>query len=141
MDRIIVITYLIRKLKKFFDKVPYDEKILKLLKSPIEHISDPLVVEIHKSNMLNMLFSGWLLRCALTHYCLTATIVTAYYQNFVFKKRRDQEKKFLWTPRLWVGRWWEPILGYISKFDGIKVSGINGLKKMNFFELVWPITA
>ena len=52
-----------------------------------------------------------------------------YYRNFVFKRRMDQEKNFLWAPRLWVRRRWEPILGYILKFDGIKVSGINGLKQ------------
>ena len=28
---------------------------------------------------------------------------------------------------LWVGRRQEPILGYISEFDGKKVSGSNGL--------------
>ena len=37
-----------------------------------------------------------------------------------FFKKRDKEKNFLWAPRLWVGRRWEPILGYISKFDGIQ---------------------
>ena len=30
--------------------------------------------------------------------------------------------------RLWVGRRWEPILGYISKFDGKEVSGSNELR-------------
>ena len=68
----------------------------------------------------------------LTHYCLTATIVTVS-SKFRFQKKKGYRKKFLWAPRLWVGRRWEPILGYISKFDGIKVSGINGLKKMIFF--------
>ena len=41
-------------------------------------------------------------------------------------KKKGSRKNFLWAPRLWVGRRWEPILGYISKNDGIKVSGING---------------
>ena len=40
-------------------------------------------------------------------------------QNFDFKIRRDHEKYFLWEPRLWVGRRYEPNLGYISKNDGI----------------------
>ena len=40
-----------------------------------------------------------------------------------------------WAPRLWVGTRWEPILGCISKFDGIKVSGINGLTVNSFVRL------
>ena len=37
-------------------------------------------------------------------------------------------KNFPWAPRLWAGRRWEPILGYISKCDGKKVLGCNGLR-------------
>ena len=48
------------------------------------------------------------------------------------KKEGIKKKNFLGAPRLWVGRRWEPILGYISKFDGIKVSGINGLNCLGF---------
>ena len=69
---------------------------------------------------------------SLTHYCLTATIVTVL-SKFRFQKRRDQ-KKFLW-----VGRRWEPILGYISKFNGIKVSGINGLTLYLLARLFGPV--
>ena len=46
-----------------------------------------------------------------------------------FLKKEGIKKNFLWAPRLWVGRRWEPILGYISKFDGKKVSGSNGLRQ------------
>ena len=35
-----------------------------------------------------------------------------------FTIRRDHRKKFLWAPRLWVGRRKEAILGYITKIDG-----------------------
>ena len=40
----------------------------------------------------------------------------------------DQEKNFLWAPRLWIGRLSELILIYISKFDGENVSGTNRLR-------------
>ena len=47
----------------------------------------------------------------------------------IFKIRRDNEI-FLWAQRLWVGRLYEPkALGYISKFDGKKNSGIDGLMR------------
>ena len=40
-----------------------------------------------------------------------------YCQNFDFKIRGDHQKNSLWTSRLWVGRWKEPILGYLPKND------------------------
>ena len=39
----------------------------------------------------------------LTHYCLTATIVTVL-SKFRFQKKNGSRKNFLWVPRLWVGR-------------------------------------
>ena len=43
------------------------------------------------------------------------------------RKKGIMEKNSPWAPCLWVGRRWEPILGYVLKFDGKKVSGSNGL--------------
>ena len=40
-----------------------------------------------------------------------------------FKLWRDNEKKFLWAPRLWVGRLCESILSSISKMNGKQNSG------------------
>ena len=39
---------------------------------------------------------------------------------FVFMRKKNHRKIFIWASRLWVGRRSEPILGYISKFDGKK---------------------
>ena len=50
------------------------------------------------------------------------------------KIRRDHQKNFLWASRLWVGRRKEPILGYVSKNDEKKYSGIKGLTKMKNYE-------
>ena len=79
--------------------------------------------EFHSFSINYLVFN-----CIISHYCLTATIVTVL-SKFRFQKKKGPRKKFLWAPRLWVGIRWEPILGCISKFDGIKVSGINGLIK------------
>ena len=52
----------------------------------------------------------------------------SYFTNKISLKKRDHEKNFLWAPRLWGGRRWDPLLGYILKFNGKKVSGGEGLK-------------
>ena len=36
-------------------------------------------------------------------------------------------EKYPMSTALWVGRRWEPILGYISKIDGKQNSGSKGL--------------
>ena len=41
-------------------------------------------------------------------------------QNFDSKIRNHHQKNFSWVPRLWVGRWLEPILFYLSKTDEMK---------------------
>ena len=40
----------------------------------------------------------------------------------------DHGKNFPWMARLWVGRLRELTYGYISKFEGQKVSGSNRLR-------------
>ena len=49
------------------------------------------------------------------------------------------EKKFLWAPRLWVGRRGEHILSYISKINGKQNSGSKGL--LSFIEKVYEAAA
>ena len=66
----------------------------------------------------------------LTLCCISDTIVYGYGQNFDFKIRRDIEK-FLRSPRLWVGRRYEPILDCLSKTDVKKSSRNKGLNKKN----------
>ena len=85
-----------------------------------KQISKPINYKNNSTELIIWLF--WL-----THYCLTATIVVIVLSKFRFQKKKGSRKNFLWAPRLWVRRRWEPIFCYISKFDGIKVSGINGL--------------
>ena len=38
-------------------------------------------------------------------------------QDLDIKIRRDHGKNFLWAPRLWVCRQYEPILGNVAKID------------------------
>ena len=53
-----------------------------------------------------------------------------------FKKRRDNGEKILWYDYCVyeLVDSWKPILGYISKFKGKKVSGSNGLMKLQRFK-------
>ena len=60
---------------------------------------------------------------------------TTFDQNFDFNLRRDHQKKFLWTSRLWVGRRKEHILGNVPKNDEKKNSVNKGLKKMKISKL------
>ena len=47
--------------------------------------------------------------------CFLTSSTKDDWPKFVFEIRRDHRKNFPWAPRLWVGRRWEAILGYISK--------------------------
>ena len=58
-----------------------------------------------------------------------------FYRNFNSILRRDHQKIFLWTSRLWVGRQKEPILGYVPKNDEKKNLVHKGLKKMKISKL------
>ena len=69
-----------------------------------------------------------------------------YCLNFDFKIRRDHQKNFLWTSRLWVSRRKEPILGYVPKNDENKNSGSKGLTNRKqiciggkYFLLFWKL--
>ena len=53
--------------------------------------------------------------------------IVPFSRNFDFNLRSDYQKNFLWASRLWVGRQKEPILGYVSKNDENKNSGLKGL--------------
>ena len=60
--------------------------------------SKPMVLQYipseHRQNVTNIQSIMTTALGILTHYCLTATIVTVL-SKFRFQKRRDQEKKFL----------------------------------------------
>ena len=58
----------------------------------------------------------------------------------MFLKNKGSWKKFQWTPCLWVGRRLEPILGYISKFDGKKFQAVMGLVVSDKFTLELFVT-
>ena len=45
------------------------------------------------------------------------TQVSPFTEISILFLRRDHQKNFLWTSRLWVGRRKEPILGYVPKND------------------------
>ena len=53
--------------------------------------------------------------CAFWFNPLCPGVTNSSHQNFDFKIRRVHKKNFLWASRLWVGRWKEPILGYVPK--------------------------
>ena len=56
-------------------------------------------------------------------------------QNFNFILRREHQKNFLWSSRLWVGRWKDLILGYVPKKDEKKNLVHKGLR--DFFITPW----
>ena len=63
------------------------------------------------------------------HFCLKPLVPEGknIYRIAKICFRKTNGKNFLWAPCLWVGIWYEPILGYISIYDGKKSSGSNGL--------------
>ena len=56
---------------------------------------------------------------------------------FNFNLRRDHQKYFIWSSRLWVGRQSEPILGYVLKYDERMNSGSEELIKiLNNYQII-----
>ena len=51
-----------------------------------------------------------------------------------FNLRRDLQKNFLWASHLWVGRWKEPLLSYVTRNDEKKESGHKWVKPKNALE-------
>ena len=67
-------------------------------------------------------------------------------KNFNFSLRRDyqKKKKFLWASHLWVGRWKEPIFGYVPK-NNEKKKNLGGLRlkylKKDGIRKLWVINS
>ena len=54
-------------------------------------------------------------------HCARILQIKGVWLKFQFWNKKGSSEKFLWAPCLWVGRWWEAILSYISIIDVNKI--------------------
>ena len=55
----------------------------------------------------------------------------------MIKKGHIEKKIPKWAPRLWIGRRWEPIFGYISKKRATEFGTLQGYREIIYWYLIW----
>ena len=79
-------------------------------------VNDHLISGKYYASITDLMKFILLLKNPLRYSC----IWVAPTSKVLILNRKRSSKKFLWSPRIWDGRWWEPIKGYVSKIYGKK---------------------